>query len=349
MVITTLIIILFVLVAVGIVWVVVKNIISESAEQVTLGKLTMDLEIKKVTVNDGSVDVQVKRNPGAGELSGIKFIISDGVDTQVFEEATTMKELATKTFILSYTGLVKEVSIAGIFETASGKEFTGNEIDTYVVEEDEAFSVQQIIENLGAVSWWRFEGDALDEIGENHGAITGASWTLDGKFGGALEFDGVDDYVWLGDTLRESPVSIAMWFKTTDDGMNLYRWRSYGMEIVMGSYYTPSLSPGEIAFKIQDSGATVYLAESIGKTYNDDEWHFVAGVYNGTYVFLYVDGEEIDRNPAGTLYYSNGGAAIGRAGDHSGGYFNGSIDEVAIWNRSLSADEIKELYELELS
>ncbi len=60
-VVTSLILILLVLVAVGIVWVVVKNIISEGSEQVSLGMFTVDLEIKNVKVNEGGVDVKVER------------------------------------------------------------------------------------------------------------------------------------------------------------------------------------------------------------------------------------------------------------------------------------------------
>lgn len=130
-VVTTLIIILLVLVAVGIVWVVISNVIREGTEEISLGKFTVDLRIKSVNVTGGSVDVKIRRNPGKGDLSGIKFIIDDGVDTHVFDEPTTMAELAEQTFSLIYSGIVKEVSIAPILKSDSGKEFIGNEIDSF--------------------------------------------------------------------------------------------------------------------------------------------------------------------------------------------------------------------------
>ncbi|MCK4553305.1 hypothetical protein KAT80_03815, partial [Candidatus Pacearchaeota archaeon] len=189
-VVTSLIIILLVLVAVGILWIVIVKIISSGTEQMSLGKLTMNLEIKEVKVNENNIEVRVKRNTGAGELSGIKFIVSDGMSTEIFEEPTTMQELGSNTFTLNYNGLVKQVSIAPIFETDAGKEFTGNELDEF------EFSNAEMMENFGAISWWRFENNAQDEIGGNHGEeFGGVDCDVEGKYGKACEFDGVDDYV----------------------------------------------------------------------------------------------------------------------------------------------------------
>ena len=130
-IVATLLIILLVLVAVGIVWGVVRNIITEGAEEVSLGKLTLSLEISDVKVTDTGVDVQVKRNPGAGEMSGLKFIVSNGEDTIVFEEEIALQELASKTFTLDYTDIVKEISIAPVFTLESGKEKVGNVADAF--------------------------------------------------------------------------------------------------------------------------------------------------------------------------------------------------------------------------
>ena len=190
-VVTTLIIILLVLVAVGIVWVVISNLIREGVEEVSLGKFTIDLNIKDVKIQTDSIDVKIKRNPGKGELTGIKFLVSDGVKTEVFEMPTNMGELAEQTFTLDYDGLVKEISIAPILKSESGKESIGNEIDK------EEFSSEEAVKNInGLFSWWRFEGNANDEIGDNNGVLKGGvDCNVDGMYGKACEFDGVDDYV----------------------------------------------------------------------------------------------------------------------------------------------------------
>ncbi|GAG16716.1 unnamed protein product, partial [marine sediment metagenome] len=75
-IVTSLIIILLVLVAVGILYVTYINFVRTGTEDISLGKFTISLEIENVKVNENSVDVRVKRNPGKGDLTGIKFAVS---------------------------------------------------------------------------------------------------------------------------------------------------------------------------------------------------------------------------------------------------------------------------------
>ena len=101
-VITSLILILLVLVAVGIVWVVIKNLISGGVEQVSLGMFTLNMEIENVKIQpDGNLSVLIKRNPGEADLKSIKFAISDGTNSQVIERQTTLQELGRETFIFT--------------------------------------------------------------------------------------------------------------------------------------------------------------------------------------------------------------------------------------------------------
>src|SRR3990167_9321273 len=76
-IVTTLIIILLVLVAVGVIWAVVKNLVQKGSEQIELGQFTLDLQIKSAQVENGNVTVVVvKRNPGDGEFVGKNFLSS---------------------------------------------------------------------------------------------------------------------------------------------------------------------------------------------------------------------------------------------------------------------------------
>lgn len=124
-VITTLILILLGLVAIGIVWVVIVNVISKSSDEVDLGKFTVQMKIKDVVLGDNQVNVTVERESGTGELNSIKFIISDGKNSQTFEKPTSIKELEKQTFTLDYSGYVGKISIAGVVGGS-----TGNELDS---------------------------------------------------------------------------------------------------------------------------------------------------------------------------------------------------------------------------
>jgi len=136
-VVTTLIIILLALVAIGTIWIVVSNLISEGTD-ISLEQFTLDLSIKSAYVDAADLDnvkVRVRRSVGAGEITGIRFIFFNGVDSIAISKETSLTELGEETF--SFTpvelGDINEgdsVSVAPVFETDSGKERTGAVTDT---------------------------------------------------------------------------------------------------------------------------------------------------------------------------------------------------------------------------
>ncbi|MFA5764503.1 MAG: hypothetical protein WC915_06880, partial [archaeon] len=137
-IVATLLIILLTLVAVGIIWVVVRNVIQGGAEQISLGKLTLDLKLSQVQrINDSALTVTVKRNVGDGEFVGISFIIEDDSSSQVIKRNVSLQELETQSFQLYEITLVNisratKISIAPIFRLESGKEVVGDVKDIYV-------------------------------------------------------------------------------------------------------------------------------------------------------------------------------------------------------------------------
>ncbi|HZA64547.1 MAG TPA: LamG-like jellyroll fold domain-containing protein, partial [Nitrososphaeraceae archaeon] len=87
--------------------------------------------------------------------------------------------------------------------------------------------------------------------------------------------------------------------------------------------------------------------------YSDGNWHYVVGTYNGSAVALYVDGVQVASNltTPGTIPDNTGiqpvriGANSLRLVDGEGdGYFIGSIGEIRVWNRTLSAEEVSAAY-----
>src|SRR3989344_5227029 len=137
-IVTTLIIILLVLVAVGVIWVVVKNLVQKGSEQVELGQFALDLQIKSAQVEDGNVTVVVvKRNPGEGEFVGMNFVFSDGQNSETIRQNISLQELEEKSFTFTLTKIntsnLKTVSVAPIYQLSSGKETVGNTVATFDV------------------------------------------------------------------------------------------------------------------------------------------------------------------------------------------------------------------------
>ena len=202
----------------------------------------------------------------------------------------------------------------------------------------------------GLVAYYSFDHcDARDDSGNGHdGTIYGNPECVDGILGKAFEFDGKDDYIWLGrnENLSPSHITVTAWIKLTNipkskDWVKVIRNRLYGYEIIVNNE--------SLMFGIYDTDDPhAIVVNSSVDQYQDRGWHLIAGSFDGTYVRLYVDGKLIDEtlgHGTGEIYYEGNAVAIARDGDYPDGYFPGLIDEVRIYNRALSEDEIKALYE----
>jgi len=133
-VVTTLLIILLSIVAIGIIWVVVRNVISSGSEQINLGQFTLDLSIKNAYIDGTSVVVGVRRSPGQGDLTGVKFVFFNGTSSSVVQRDVPINELEEKSFAFNSTevggiSVVQTVSVAPVY-TNSGKSTTGDVTDT---------------------------------------------------------------------------------------------------------------------------------------------------------------------------------------------------------------------------
>jgi len=135
-VVTNLLLILLVLIAVGVVWVVVRNLLSSGSEQVEFGQFTFNLQIQSAYVSGTNVVVSVRRSVGGGDLTGVKFLFLGGGDTMAIDKLGALRELEGKTFTFTAAeipgiGIGDEVSVAPIYE--SGGQRTGQITDSAVI------------------------------------------------------------------------------------------------------------------------------------------------------------------------------------------------------------------------
>jgi len=131
-VIASIIIILLALVIGGIVWFTVKNVLIEDSKKVSLTGLTVDLDIKSLRTTEDTIVAKIKRNPGDGNLLGLKFIVFDGTQSYEFERMNVnLDPLQIKTFILNYSGYFETFSVYPIFESDTGSIVIGGVSDTY--------------------------------------------------------------------------------------------------------------------------------------------------------------------------------------------------------------------------
>jgi len=180
--------------------------------------------------------------------------------------------------------------------------------------------------------------------GTAHGATFNSSF---GKYYGSFYFDGVDDYIEVNDSNSldlTDEGSIEMWFYISQD-----TGRYMDVLTKEGSC---DMSPYQIEIdpirRVTLALNSWYFAVSSSIQLDIKKWYHIVGVWNETYLAIYVNGtlssEEFESLAVAT---NNENIKIGNG--ECGDVFNGYIDELAIYDYKLSADEIKEHYERKLS
>jgi PKD repeat protein len=178
----------------------------------------------------------------------------------------------------------------------------------------------------------------------NHGTISGAKRTSSGKYGKALVFDGVDDWVTINDSASldlNTGMTLEAWVYPT---ATMSGWRTVILKEDSGSgvYYLYANSgtnqPAGIV-ETSDNGEQM----TSGRTpLSVNKWTHLAVTYNGQYQRLYVNGVEVAAQPqtGAIVNYSNGVLRIGGTSIWNE-FFKGRIDEIRIYNRALSASEVQ--------
>jgi hypothetical protein len=207
------------------------------------------------------------------------------------------------------------------------------------------------------IAWWKFDegsgSTAYDSTGGNNGALYGPPDWVTGKTGSyALDFDGSNDYVQVADQPifdTGDKLTVAHWFKTTTNqsqkGMVTHDSSDYKYMTYL------SANSGGIAFYIrQSSGVVSALTGDLGTGFwADGQWHLVVGVFDRSLpnnrLKLYVDGQLADVRdvPDENILPGDEGIIIGKW--YTGHEFNGSIDDVRIYDRALSDTEVEQLYQ----
>ncbi|MCK4293221.1 MAG: LamG domain-containing protein, partial [Planctomycetes bacterium] len=209
------------------------------------------------------------------------------------------------------------------------------------------------------IGWWKLDGldptRAIDWSGHNnHGYLRGDPQWVPGYDANALEFDGTGDWVAIDNLYYDSTghpeVTVWAWIRTSDSGNQAIA--SFDRD----SYWRLEINgngggAGQVGWSVFTDAGQIDMGSSA--RVDDGDWHHVVGVYDNGWAGIFIDGRVDAQTVSGTTF-GHGRTRYGfigsrsEAGAFDGGTgtpdpFAGTLDDVRIYDRALSDDEVLHL------
>ena len=195
----------------------------------------------------------------------------------------------------------------------------------------------------GMVGWWPGDGNTIDVVGGNAGVLSGNASFTGGMVGQAFSFDGTGDSVFVGHdpSLDLNQFTFDAWVKPGRLPEGIFQ-----------AIITKNINPRPPSLWLSEDkvqvwfgpGSTLRATSVTGLTL--DTWHHLAATYDGSDVKIYIDGAlDISVPVAVTPATNTQPLRFAVARDGVGASFQGLIDEVEIFNRALSAAEVRAIFD----
>jgi hypothetical protein len=211
----------------------------------------------------------------------------------------------------------------------------------------------------GLVGYWPFNTNANDASGNgNNGIVTGATLAADrmGNSNSAYHLDGVNDFITIPDSpsLRLNNATISSWISYSSASKMMLMVKHNLLDAYNANYafeineYTALKGPRILG--MYDNGncnsynwTNYHSNTDIG----DNQWHHLVGTFGPDFLKIYIDGNFIGQIATpNTVMNACAGSdfLIGRGWNGYPNWYSGKLDDLAIWNRVLTATEITNLY-----
>ncbi len=207
------------------------------------------------------------------------------------------------------------------------------------------------------ISWWAAEDNANDSVGANHGTPLGGISYVSGVVNKAFLFNGVDDVVVVPhseDLDITGDMTLELWVRRIG-----YANRSQTV-ICKGAGYVPLDEPAVFAMRFEND-LTEFLFEDTngnnsivnGPAYEDSQWHHYAYVRQGNQHVVYADGFDFGWTSFANVPESSSGLPLTIGAQYHNptnaqydysNFFHGEVDEVSVYNRALSQEEILSIF-----
>jgi large repetitive protein len=208
-----------------------------------------------------------------------------------------------------------------------------------------------VLGTSGLIGYWRLGETsgttAADEKAANPGIYwPGSAYTLGqpdplaGDPNGAVDLDGVTGFAYVPDSAAVKPtaaVSIEAWIKP--DSLTGTRWI-----VVKDTFYYLYIADGSVIFGVATTTLGYQYATTTAVT--TGSWQHLVGSYDGVTAKLYRNGVEVASSPAsGPIATGTGALYFGVYGPPASGYYDGDLDEIALYGSGLSAATVSDHYQ----
>ena len=285
--------------------------------------------------------------------------LADGIVGQSYAQSiTSVRGAAPVTYNVTGGALPPGLILNsdGVFTgaptTAGVFAFAISAIDASSLSNSHAYVLQvfaPVSSPAGMVSWWRAESNALDFVGTNNGALRNGASFIQGKVGQSFLLDGLSQSIDISDSPSLRPASIT-----------LESWVLFNSVSGIRHIFAKPLGTGTLdSYGIYFNGGTLvgFISDTNGfgnalvANFNPalGTWHHVAYTFNDSVKqeALYIDGVQVASGfDEKSIGYDSQPVLLGRDTENGSPnfFFAGRIDETAIYNRSLSSNEIASIY-----
>ena len=296
----------------------------------------------------------VVHTPYDGVSSNVQFYVNGSDDGSVIFDigtptASTVKQVGTKSDKAAYfTGMIDEPAIwsrdlsasevTELYNSGAGKQYpTG---------------IDAVWSDL--LAYYTADSTPNDALGNFNGTLTNGATYGTGIISNGFSLDGVNDTVDFGNNLDfdgSTPFSVSCWINTNNvTSSNVPLAKAQNLAPFTG-YWFLITSTGNLRFILSnDLNSPNWLAIENSTTLSTSTWYHCVMTYDGskssTGLKVYVDNALNTQNViSNTLTGSTSNSINFKIGARNNGFFyNGLIDEVAVFNKELSASEVTELY-----
>ncbi len=209
------------------------------------------------------------------------------------------------------------------------------------------------VSTSGLVGYWPFNGNANDESGNgNNGTVNGATLTTD-RFGVANKaYSFNSNYISVPHNSifnfeTNNSVTVSLWFNTTNIVGSLFVQKQSGEGVTQNGFNVGLLNVNtNLAGISQKLPGVMSLASTPSSIINVNNWYHFVYVFNNGLASLYLNGQLVhsQTDPGCTVGNSNTNLIFGYGLPSNSYYYQGKLDDIAIYNRALTQQEISNLY-----